>query len=439
MSTLSLAMIVKNEEANLPRCLASVQGLVDEIVVVDTGSTDYTMAIAESFGAKRSSFAWIDDFSAARNESLRRCTGDWILVLDADEAIDPRDHARIRSALQQSSAAAFNLILRSYVLDGNQACMDVLPTPNDGAYPTGAEFSHYADVPGLRLCRRFPGLAFEGRIHELLTPFFLARKLPIGSLDAVIHHFGKVDVAREAEKKEAYLHLAEAQAQAHPKSPQAWFNLMSQAALAAEWPKVIQAAETYLRLERQIPLPVLTTLAMAYQETGSPRKGVPLLQKVLTAEPRHRLALVLLPRLQLQAGQLPESILAFRWALQILPDVADLPLGLAEALAAAGRSGEAIETLRAALGAFPKQPALWDRLLQLRLAEGQQAQAAAEAWEALRALPEGGGGHWHALVAGFLMQAGQVPQARAILDLGLKLHPSHEGLQRLRGLGPEVR
>lgn len=439
MTTLSLAMIVKNEEANLPRCLASVQGLVDEIVVVDTGSTDRTMAIAESFGAKLSSFTWIDDFSAARNESLRRCTGDWILVLDADEAIDPQDHARIRSALQHPSVAAFNLILRSYVLDGTQVCMDVLPTPNDGTYPTGSAFSHYADVPGLRLCRRIPGLAFEGRIHELLTPFFLARSLPVGPLDAVIHHFGKVDVDREAEKKVAYLRLAEAQAQADPKSPQAWFNLMSQAALAAEWPRVIQAAETYLRLERQIPLPVLTTLALAHQETGTPRKGVPLLQKVLSAEPRHRLALVLLPQLLLQAGQLPESIKAFRHALPIHPDVADLHLGLARALAESGKSAEAVEALRTALGLFPKLPALWDRLLQLRLAEGQQAQAAAEAWEALRALPDGGGGHWHALVAGFLLQAGQVPQARAIQDLGLKLHPSHEGLQRLRGLDPGAR
>jgi len=439
MTTLSLAMIVKNEEANLPRCLASVQGLVDEIVVVDTGSTDRTVAIAESFGAKLSSFTWIDDFSAARNESLRRCTGDWILVLDADEAIDPRDHARIRSALDQTPCAAFNLILRSYVLDGTLVCMDVLPAPNDGAYSLGSEFSHYADVPGLRLCRRVPGLAFEGRIHELLTPFFLARNLPVGSLDAVIHHFGKVDVGREAEKKVAYLHLAQTQAQANPTSPQAWFNLMSQAALAAEWPRVIQAAEAYLRLQRQIPLPVLTTLALAYQQTGNPRKGVPLLQKVLTAEPRHRLALALLPQLLLQAGLRPEAIKAFRQALSIQPDVTDLHLGLAGALVESGKSAEAVETLRAALSLFPKHPALWDRLLQLRLAEGQQAQAAAEAWEALRALPGGGGGHWHALVAGFLMRAGQVPQAHAILDLGLKLHPSHEGLQRLRGLGPEVR
>jgi tetratricopeptide (TPR) repeat protein len=286
----------------------------------------------------------------------------------------------------------------------------------------------------LRLCRRVPGLAFEGRIHELLTPFFLARKLPIGSLNAVIHHFGKVDVGREAEKKVAYLHLAEDQAQAHPQSPQAWFNLMSQAALAAEWPRVIKAAETYLRLERQVPLPVLTTLALAHQETGNPGKGVPLLKKVLTAEPRHRLALVLLPQLLLQAGLLPESIKAFRQALPIHPDVADLHLGLAGALVESGKSAEAVETLRAALGLFPKLTPLWERLIQLRLAEGQQAQATAEAWEALRALPEGGGGHWHALVAGFLLQAGQAPQARAILELGLRLHPSHEGLRRLRDL-----
>ena len=82
MTILSLAMIVKNEAANLPRCLASVQGLVDEMVVVDTGSTDDTVAIAESFGARMGHFPWTDDFAAARNESLRLCTGGWVLVLD---------------------------------------------------------------------------------------------------------------------------------------------------------------------------------------------------------------------------------------------------------------------------------------------------------------------------------------------------------------------
>src|SRR5512143_1026788 len=108
MPTLSLAMIVKNEEKNLGHCLASVRDLVDEMVVVDTGSTDGTVALAESFGARIGHFPWTGDFGAARNESLRLCTGDWVLILDADEAVDALDHAKIRAAIAQDTPAAYN-------------------------------------------------------------------------------------------------------------------------------------------------------------------------------------------------------------------------------------------------------------------------------------------------------------------------------------------
>lgn len=87
MSTLSLVMIVKNEEKYLERCLKSASGLVNEIVVVDTGSNDRTIEIAKSFGAKIFYFNWVNDFSVARNFALEQSTSDWNLVLDADEYI----------------------------------------------------------------------------------------------------------------------------------------------------------------------------------------------------------------------------------------------------------------------------------------------------------------------------------------------------------------
>lgn len=96
---LSLSMIVKNEERFLPGCLESVKGLVDEIVIVDTGSTDGTKKIAESCRAKIIDFKWCDDFSAARNESLRHVTGDWVLYLDADERLDKSFHGTVRKLI----------------------------------------------------------------------------------------------------------------------------------------------------------------------------------------------------------------------------------------------------------------------------------------------------------------------------------------------------
>jgi tetratricopeptide (TPR) repeat protein len=96
---LSLCMIVKNEADNLPRCLSSAKPYVDEIIVVDTGSTDQSVAIAHQFGAKVSYFAWCDDFAAARNASLALATGEWILVLDADEELEVK-HPNFRQQLR---------------------------------------------------------------------------------------------------------------------------------------------------------------------------------------------------------------------------------------------------------------------------------------------------------------------------------------------------
>ncbi|HEY9906517.1 MAG TPA: glycosyltransferase family 2 protein, partial [Thermosynechococcaceae cyanobacterium] len=90
---LSLCMIVRDEAAALPRCLKSVQGVVDETIVVDTGSVDDTIAVAQSFSqllnVRVHQFTWCHDFSAARNYSLQYAQGEWILILDADEILQP--------------------------------------------------------------------------------------------------------------------------------------------------------------------------------------------------------------------------------------------------------------------------------------------------------------------------------------------------------------
>ena len=107
---LTFCIIVKNEEKNLPRCLASVKNVVDEIVVLDTGSTDRTPEIAQEFGAKVHYFEWCNDFAAARNVSLKYVTGDWVLVLDADEYLSPKIAPHIRQAIQSDRYILINLM-----------------------------------------------------------------------------------------------------------------------------------------------------------------------------------------------------------------------------------------------------------------------------------------------------------------------------------------
>ena len=100
-SRVSLCMIVKNEEANLAACLQPVAKLFDEIIVVDTGSTDRTKECARRFGAKVFDFIWVDSFAAARNESLRHATGHWILWLDADDRLDETNLPKLRRLLAE--------------------------------------------------------------------------------------------------------------------------------------------------------------------------------------------------------------------------------------------------------------------------------------------------------------------------------------------------
>lgn len=110
MIKLSLCMIVKNEATSLPRCLGSVKNLVEEMVVLDTGSTDKTVEIAEELGAKVYHFQWCDDFAVARNEALKYVQGEWVLVLDADEVLTPKIFPQMQQAMAEKNNLVINLV-----------------------------------------------------------------------------------------------------------------------------------------------------------------------------------------------------------------------------------------------------------------------------------------------------------------------------------------
>ena len=186
---ISLAMIVKNEEAMMAHCLESVKALVDEIIVVDTGSTDKTIDIAKEFGARVYPFKWRDDFSAARNESLKYCKADWVLILDADEAIDPLDYEKIKNACLRPQADAYSLIHRHYMTTSNKVTLDAGAAVNVSDYSEGRGLPFYVDNPCLRLARMFDGLAFQHRIHETIGVSVESSGRKIGDLNA--HHAAK--------------------------------------------------------------------------------------------------------------------------------------------------------------------------------------------------------------------------------------------------------
>ncbi len=144
---ISACYIVRNEAANLERSLACLQGAVDEIIVVDTGSSDDTVKTAEAHGARVFSFPWRDDFSAARNVSLGKATGEWILVVDADEYFPEGMAKNIRLTVERYGADADLLVFLRRELDEERGIV-------------------LLDTYVSRLMRRMDGLAYEGAIHE---------------------------------------------------------------------------------------------------------------------------------------------------------------------------------------------------------------------------------------------------------------------------------
>jgi tetratricopeptide (TPR) repeat protein len=198
-------MIVKDEEANLARCLDSVRGVVDEIIVVDTGSTDRTVEIARRYGARIFYHQWDDDFAAARNVSLSHARSDWILALDADEALAAEDHAKLLKLLREEGPTAYLLNIHS---------------------PIESRTSHASINPFPRLFLNRPEIRFEGRIHEQVSPSIArigGRIVPSG---VRVHHRGYhsrwADVPA---KRGRNLRLLERQVSEHPDDPSAYLHL----------------------------------------------------------------------------------------------------------------------------------------------------------------------------------------------------------------------
>lgn len=289
--SISLAMIVKNEEGILGDCLTSVRDLVDEMIVVDTGSTDYTKIIAHSTGAKVFDFEWCDDFAKARNESLKHCNSDWILILDADEAIDPADHNKIRKAVT-SGVTAFNLPIWNYLPHKEIVVMDKSPVdnPNYGKDMIGGVFPCYAEHEGMRLFRNPHNPIFVGRVHETPDDYFIGSE--VKRLDVVIHHAGKMQFAREESKKEYYLELALRETEITPDNARSWFNVFQQA-LVGDKPKlVLKAAKEYMRIHNGQASPIIFIgCGMALREIGRVEDSLACFEAVLKLDPTNQVAL----------------------------------------------------------------------------------------------------------------------------------------------------
>lgn len=221
---LSATLITRNEEANLRCCLTSLAGIVDEVVVVDTGSTDETVAIAQEFGAIVGSFVWSDDFSAARNHAISLASGDWVLVIDADEELTPESGAAIRQAIVRPQFGGYDAEIVNFTSDDDATALYV----------------HHA----CRLIQRGEEIGFSGRIHEQVTPSLERAGLPWANLPGfrILHHGYKPSAMVERNKISRTIQALEREVREEPSDPFHWFNLANAYVVARRWPEAENAA-----------------------------------------------------------------------------------------------------------------------------------------------------------------------------------------------------
>ena len=198
---ITLCMIVKDEEDMLPGALESVQGVVDEIVVVDTGSTDRTVEIALSFRARVYHHTWEDDFSAARNLSIGYATGDWVLILDADERLDSATAPLVRKIATGCMHEAVSFSVYNIDLDDDRVSF----------------------LPAVRMFKNGRGYGYTGIVHNQIN---LPAGCPVLCAEVSVHHFGYTPSIAEARGKfERTTALLRKQLEENPDDAFAHFNM----------------------------------------------------------------------------------------------------------------------------------------------------------------------------------------------------------------------
>ena len=281
---ISLCMIVKNEEEFLPGCLDSVKDVVDEIIIVDTGSTDRTVEIARQYGAKVYHYEWNNDFAAARNESLKHATCGWILVLDADERLDAGAGEALKAVARGWSPKA---IYAARIVNRSGS---------------GNETQHHFP-------RFFPnhvGIQYEGLIHERpvshASELFSASRLPRTLAGfTVIHHGYQQDVVQGRDKMRRNIGLLQRVLEADD-NPYYRYKLGSMLLSAGRIPEAVREIERVLaalesmdnEARRQTNVgrvDVLLLLADAYERQGRRADALKVVDRALEILPGSKEAL----------------------------------------------------------------------------------------------------------------------------------------------------
>ena len=307
--SLSLCMIVRNEGACLGPCLVAVKPLVDEIVLIDTGSSDRTADIGKLYGASVHHFQWCDDFSAARNFSIKMAQGKWILILDADEAIATADFDTLRKLIRHShgKTGAFAVETRNYSHLANAVGWQA----NDGRYPRHEAGVGWFPSIKVRLFQRREEIRFHFPVHERVEPSLRNAGISVNACPVVVHHYGHLNEQRNLQKAHGYYALG------------------------------------YAKLdELGDDLSAIRELAVQAGQLGRWEEAIGLWNRLLKIQPDYSEAIVNLAGVQWQQGNYEASLKSSKLAMQLCPSSKEAKYNHAMSLLFLGKAELAVATLQ---------------------------------------------------------------------------------------------
>ena len=327
--TLSLCMIVKNEDRHLARCLASLKPLVDEMIIVDTGSTDNTRDIAGIFGAKVFDVEWTEDFAAARNFSLEHASGDWILVMDADEVIAPDDHKALRGLIRKhhKQNVAFSIVTRNYTQKYN----GIGWVANAGINKEVESGCGWTPSEKVRLFKNNPNIRFRFPVHELVDPALKNLGHRIKKCSVAVHHYGYLDLAKVDRKGALYYEIGKKKLEEMENDPIALQELAVQADLLE---KHDEAIDLWKRLSAIQPnnSKAYINLSATFGKMGRYRPSKDAADKAIKIDPSVKEGYLNLGRSEFFLGNFSAACNVFKKVLEVEPQyyAAIFMLGAAE-------------------------------------------------------------------------------------------------------------
>jgi tetratricopeptide (TPR) repeat protein len=315
--SLSLCMIVRNEEKYFPRCLQSLKPLVDEMIVVDTGSTDSTRDIAEIFGATVFEFEWNDDFAAARNHSIDQASGDWILVMDADEVIASYDHQSLRDLIRKhhNNKVAFSIVTRNYTHKYNGFGW----TANNGSNPEEESGCGWTPSEKVRLFRNESNIRFQFPVHELVDPALKRDGHRIKKCPVRVHHYGYLDIAYANSKGAHYYKIGKKKLKEMGGDPIALRELAAQADLLEKHDEAINFWKQLAVIQPKNPI-VYINLSATFGKLGQYKESKAAAKKAIKLAPSVKEGYLNLGRIELFLGNFSEACIVFQKVIDFEPN-----------------------------------------------------------------------------------------------------------------------